>query len=56
MSVLLLVVVAVVAVAGVVLMKPLGAIRPLEFMALAGDTQQRNGQQEQGEMFHRGAS
>ena len=45
-----------VAMAGVVLVELLGAVRPIEFVALAGHTQNRNGHQQQGEKFHRGAS
>ena len=43
-------------VAGVVLMELFGAVRPLEFMALAGHTQHRNGHQQQEKKFHRRAS
>jgi len=43
-------------VAGVVLMELFGAVRPLEFMALAGHTQHRNGHQQQEKNFHRRAS
>lgn len=37
-------------------MQLLGAIRPLEFMALAGNTEQRDGHKQQGKRFHRAAS
>lgn len=43
-------------VAGVFLMELLGAIRPLEFMAFAGNAGQRDSHEQQGEKFHRGAS
>lgn len=44
------------AMAGMFLMELLGAIRPLEFMAFAGNASQRDSHQQQGEKFHRGAS
>ncbi len=40
----------------VVLVQLFGAIRAFEFMALAGNTQQGNSHQHQGEKFHRAAS
>lgn len=40
----------------VVLVKLLGAIRPFEFVAFAGNTGEGDGQDEQGKKFHRGAS
>lgn len=40
----------------VVLVELLGAIGPLEFMALAGNGKQGNGHQKDGESFHRAAS
>lgn len=40
----------------VVFVELLGAIRTLEFMAFAGNTGKGDGQNEQGEKFHRGAS
>ncbi len=42
--------------AGVMLMELLGAIRPLEFMAFAGNAGQRDSHEQQGEKFHRRAS
>jgi hypothetical protein len=45
-----------VAVAGVVLVELFRAIGAFEFMAFARHTHQRNGHQQQGEKFHRGAS
>lgn len=45
MSGLFLVVMLTVVVAGVVLMELFGAVRPLEFMAFTGHTQNRNGHQ-----------
>lgn len=56
MSRLFLVVMLTLAVAGMMLMELFGAVWPLEFMALAGHTQERNGHQQQGEKFHRSAS
>jgi hypothetical protein len=43
-------------VAGVVFMELFRAIGPFKFVAFAGCAQQRNGHQQQGEKFHRGAS
>ena len=40
----------------VVFVELLGAIRTLEFMAFARNTGKGDGQNEQGEKFHRGAS
>jgi len=40
----------------VVFVQLLGAVRAVELMALAGNTQQGNDQQQQGEWFHRAAS
>lgn len=40
----------------VVLMELLGAVRTFEFMAFARNTGKGDGQNEQGEKFHRGAS
>ena len=40
----------------VLLVEPLGAVGSLELMALAGNAKQRNGRNQQGEEFHRGAS
>lgn len=45
-----------VAVALVVLVELPGAVRPFEFMALAGHTQHRNDHQQQEKNFHRRAS
>jgi hypothetical protein len=42
--------------AGVMLMELLGAIRPFEFMAFAGNPGKGDGQHEQREKFHRRAS
>lgn len=44
------------AVVGVVLVKSFRAVGALEFMAFAGRTRQRDGHQQQGKKFHRGAS
>lgn len=43
-------------VAGVVLVESFRAVFTFEFMAFAGHTHQRDGHQQQGEKFHRGAS
>jgi hypothetical protein len=43
-------------VAGSMLMELLRAIRPLELMAFTRDTHQKNGQDQQREQFHCGAS
>lgn len=40
----------------VVFVQLLGAVRTFEFMAFAGNTGKGDGQNEQGEKFHRGAS
>jgi hypothetical protein len=56
MSGLFLIVMLSIPVAGVVFMELFGAVRPLEFMALAGHAQDRNGHQQQEGKFHRGAS
>jgi hypothetical protein len=56
MTGVLLAVMLVIAMSGVFLMELLGAIRPLEFMAFAGNAGQRDSHQQQGEKFHRGAS
>ena len=40
----------------VMLVQLLGAVRTLEFVAFAGNAQQGNGHQQQGEKFHRAAS
>jgi hypothetical protein len=42
--------------AGVMFMELLGAIRPIEFMAFAGNSGKSGGQDEQREKFHRRAS
>jgi hypothetical protein len=47
---------AVMLVAMAVAVELLGAIRAFELMALAGNAQQGNGHQQQGEKFHRAAS
>lgn len=38
------------------LMQLLRAFRPLEFMTLAGNAEQRDGHKQQGKRFHRAAS
>ncbi len=43
-------------VSGMMLVKLLGAIRPLEFMAFAGNARERHSQDQKGEKFHRAAS
>jgi hypothetical protein len=53
---MMVVMILVITMAGVVLMQLLGAFRPFEFMALAGNGGQRDGDKQQGEKFHRGAS
>lgn len=44
------------AVAGVMLVEFFRAVFAFEFMAFAGRTRQRDGHQQQGKKFHRGAS
>jgi hypothetical protein len=40
---------------GVIFIELLGALRALEFMALAGKGKQRNGHKQDGEKFHHAA-
>ena len=56
MTAVLVLVMLVVPVARVMLMELLGAIRPFEFMAFAGNAGQRDSHEQQGEKFHRRAS
>lgn len=42
--------------AGMMLMELLGAIRPFEFMAFAGNSGKGDSNEQQGEKFHRRAS
>jgi len=56
MSGVLTFVMTVISMAGVMLMKLLGAIWPFEFMAFAGNSGKGDGQHEQRKKFHRRGS